>query len=227
MPQPRKLQDAYFRQAKAEGYLARSAYKLKEIDERHRLFRKGDRVLDLGCAPGSWLQTASEAVGKTGVVVGIDLLDTNPHATSWGEATILAEIGDAFAASPDHLLAHIRNDLNPGRFFDVVISDMAPNTSGHGDDFASARLCRRVLELLPDVLRPGGNLTMKIFEGADYMDVVRETQAIFTKAQGFKPRACREVSKETYIVARGFRPHAAPPPKAPVRSGPPDPKAGW
>lgn len=227
MPQPRKLQDAYFRQAKAEGYLARSAYKLKEIHERHRIFRKGDRVLDLGCAPGSWLQTASEAVGKTGVVVGIDLLDTNPVATSWGEATVIAEIGDAFAASPDHLLAHIRNELNPGRFFDVVISDMAPNTSGHGDDFASARLCRRVLELLPDVLRPGGNLTMKIFEGADYMDVVRETQAIFSKAQGFKPRACREVSKETYIVARGFRPHAAPPPKAPVRSGPPDPKPGW
>ena len=227
MPQPRKLQDAYFRQAKAEGYLARSAYKLKEIDERHRLFRKGDRVLDLGCAPGSWLQTASEAVGKTGVVVGIDLLDTNPVATSWGEATVIAEIGDAFAASADHLLPHIRNDLNPGRFFDVVISDMAPNTSGHGDDFASARLCRRVLELLPDVLRPGGNLTMKIFEGADYMNVVRETQAIFTKAQGFKPRACREVSKETYIVARGFRPHAAPPPKAPTRSGPPEPKAGW
>jgi 23S rRNA (uridine2552-2'-O)-methyltransferase len=227
MPQPRKLHDAYFRQAKAEGYVARSAYKLKEIDERHRLFRPGDRVLDLGCAPGSWLQTASEAVGKTGVVVGIDLLETNPIATSWGEAKVIAEIGDAFNASAEHLLAHIRNELNPGRFFDVVISDMAPNTSGHGDDFLSARLCRRVLELLPEVLRPGGNLTMKIFEGTDYMDVVRETQAIFARAQGFKPHACRDVSRETYIVAKGFRPRAAAMPKAAARSGPPAPKPGW
>jgi 23S rRNA (uridine2552-2'-O)-methyltransferase len=231
MPQPRKLHDKFFRQAKAEGYLARSAYKLKEIDERHRLLRPGDRVLDLGCAPGSWLQVASELVGATGVVVGIDLLETNPAAATWGESVgggkVLPELGDAFAADPRHLLGHIRNDLNPGRLFDVVLSDMAPNTSGHGDDLLSARLCRRVLELLPAVLRPGGHMTMKIFEGAEYPAVIRETQGMFAKAKGFKPHACRDVSRETYIVAQGFRASGREVVKPPSRSGPPAPKAGW
>lgn len=227
MPQPRKLHDEYFKKAKAEGYLARSAYKLKEIDERFRLFRLGDRVLDLGCAPGSWLQSASEAVGKTGVVVGIDLLDTDERALTWGQAKIIVEKGDAFAENADRWLSHIRNELNPSRLYDVVMSDMAPNTSGHGDDLVSARYCRQILQLLPRVLRPGGNMTMKIFEGAEFAGVVKETERLFSRAKAFKPHACRDVSRETYIVAAGFKPQVAGNAATIGKGGPPAPKAGW
>lgn len=227
MPQPRKLHDEYFKRAKAEGYLARSVYKLKEIDERYRLFRAGDRVLDLGCAPGSWLQMASEVVGSTGVVVGIDLLKADERVLTWGPAKIIVEQGDAFAENADRWLAHIRNELNPGRFYDVVMSDMAPNTSGHGDDLVSARYCRQILDLLPRVLRPGGNMTMKIFEGAEFRGVVKETQRLFSRAKSFKPHACREISRETYIIAAGFKPHVAERSPNAGRGGPPAPKAGW
>ena len=203
MAQPRKLHDKYFKQAKLEGYLARSAYKLKEIQERHRLIRHGDAVLDLGCAPGSWMQVASELAGPKGVIVGIDLLDvTAPFAKN-----VHIMKGDIFKTAPEDFAAQ-----NHGRPFDVVISDMAPNTSGHDDDLLSARLCRRVLEVLPQLLKPGGNCTMKIFEGVDYIGLVQDTQRLFTFAKGFKPHACRDVSRETYIIATGYK--ASPPPAA-------------
>ncbi|MBM4109439.1 MAG: RlmE family RNA methyltransferase [Phycisphaerae bacterium] len=202
MPQPRRLHDRYFRQAKAEGYLARSAYKLAEIDDRKKLLRPGDRVLDLGCAPGSWLQVAAERVGPAGVVVGLDLKES---AAGLG-ARVLALQGDVFETDPADL-ARAAASVAGGepRAFDVILSDMAPNTSGHGDDLVSARLCRRVLEIVPELLRPGGHLVVKIFEGAEYPGVLGEAGAMFGEARGFKPKASREVSREMYIVAKGLR----------------------
>jgi len=195
MPAPRKLHDQFFKMAKAEGYLARSAYKLLEIHERKTLIRRGDRVLDLGCAPGSWLQVAEKLVGNSGVVVGIDLQEvTHPFGP---RVHTLQEY--AFTIDPARL-----TELGGG-LFDVLLSDMAPNTTGHGDDLLSARLCRRVLELTPSVLRPGGHLVMKILEGADYPDVLKEAQAMFNEARGFKPKASRDVSREMFINARGLR----------------------
>ena len=191
----RQLHDPYFKKAKAEGYLARSAYKLKEINERRRLFGPGARVLDLGCAPGAWLQVAGELVGPKGVVVGIDLqevretLGPNIHTIQ----------GDIYATEAARLTGE------SGEPFDAVLSDMAPNTTGHGDHFLSVRLCRRALELLPALLRPGGNFAMKVFEGEEYIALLEETQQLFREARGFKPKASREVSSEMYIVAYGYR----------------------
>ena len=223
----RQLHDRYFRQAKAEGYLARSAYKLIEINERKRLIRRGDAVLDLGCAPGSWLQVAAELVGPRGVVAGIDLKAVVAEMA----ANVSTIVGDINAVSAEDLLASARRADVPmpesarradppmpesarradvpaeeaGRGFQVVLSDMAPNTTGAGDDFVSERLCRRVLELLPGVLKPGGNLVMKVLEGSGYPGLLGDTSAMFTACKGFKPRASRDASREIYIVGRGYR----------------------
>jgi 23S rRNA (uridine2552-2'-O)-methyltransferase len=191
----RQLHDPYFKKAKAEGYLARSAYKLKEINERRRLFGPGARVLDLGCAPGAWLQVAGELVGPKGIVVGIDLqevretLGPNIHTIQ----------GDIYATEASKLTGE------SGDLFDTVLSDMAPNTTGHGDHFLSVRLCRRALELLSALLRPGGNFVMKVFEGEEYIALLGETQHLFREAKGFKPKASREMSREMYIVGYGYR----------------------
>ena len=191
----RDLHDEYFNRAKAEGYLARSAYKLKEIQHRKRLMRRGDRVLDLGCAPGAWLQVAAEFVGARGVVLGVDL----QRVTARLPAPATAMQGDVFDIGPASLVERA------GGRFDVLLSDMAPATSGAGDHFLSVRLCDRVVELAPDLLRAGGALAMKVFEGEQYPDLVRRTSALFAQCKGFKPAASRSVSREIYIVASGFR----------------------
>lgn len=209
MPQPRKLHDEFFTRAKAEGYLARSAYKLLEIQERHRLIRPDDRVLDLGCAPGSWMQVAAKLVGPRGIVVGVDL---TPVTASIGP-NVATMVGDAFETSSDALTAPADGPYN------VLLSDMAPSTTGHGDDMLSARLCERVLDLAPRVLLPMGNLTMKILEGEDYMDVLNRTRSMFAIAKGLKPRASREVSREMFIIGLNFRASACAPPSGATKPG--------
>lgn len=192
----RVLHDEYFRRAKSEGYAARSAYKLLEIQDRHGLIKAGDRVLDLGCAPGSWLQVASGIVGERGVLVGVDLQPVRIVVPGVCR-TIVGDIGSIDAGA---LLGA------GGGMFDVVLSDMAPSTSGHGDDLVSARLCRAVLDVSLRTLREGGRLAMKILEGAEYPAVLAETRGLFRAVKGLKPRASREVSREMFIVCEGFRP---------------------
>jgi 23S rRNA (uridine2552-2'-O)-methyltransferase len=191
----RELHDEYFRKAKAEGYLARSAYKLKEIQQKRRLMPRGGRVLDLGCAPGAWLQVAAEAVGRRGVVIGVDLKPVDAALP----APARAIQGDVYDLDPAALLAAA------GGPFDVILSDMAPSTSGAGDHFLSVRLCDRVLELAPELLRRGGSLAMKVLEGEQYPDLLRRTGAMFESCKGLKPAASRSVSSEMYVVATGFR----------------------
>jgi len=228
MAQPRKLHDKYFLMAKAEGYLARSAYKLKEIQERGKIIWPGDRVLDLGCAPGSWMQVACEIAGPRGRIIGIDLQEVRADLGP----NVRTIVGDAFKTEPAVLLAAAAKEGVPPekhKMFDVVLSDMAPNTSGHGDDLVSSRLCRRVLELLPGVLKPGGHLAMKIFEGAEHPVVLHETKAVFRDARSFKPHACRDVSRETYIVAYGYSGATTRESKVPKGLAPakPAPRPGW
>lgn len=194
----RRLHDRYFKQAKEEGYFARSAYKLLEMQEKRRLIARGNRVLDLGCAPGSWLQVAAELVGPRGSVVGIDL---TPVAQSIAPNARTLQ-ADLTAINPAALLA----ETNGGRAFDVVLSDMAPATTGAGDHFRSVALCREVLGRLEGLLRPGGNLVMKVFEGEEYPALVRECGAVFERCKGFKPKACRDVSFEIYVIGEGYRP---------------------
>ncbi len=189
------LHDRFFKQAKNDGYLARSAYKLIEIDDRKRLIRKGDRVLDLGCAPGSWMQVASQRVGPEGVVIGIDL---QPVEHPMPE-NVRCAVMDVFNAPAETLTAEA------GGMFDVVLSDMAPNTTGAGDHFRSFHLCRHVVDVLPGLLRPGGHLAIKVFEGEKYPELLRHIAHRFREAKGFKPKACRDVSREIYIIAHGYK----------------------
>ncbi len=192
---PRRiLHDEFFKRAKDEGYLARSAYKLIDLNDKKRLIRTGDRVLDLGCAPGSWLQVCRKLVGSSGVVVGIDLQEIDCSF----EPNVHVIQGDLTEIDPGALLGE------SGRLFDCVLSDMAPPTTGHGDHFRSVHLCEAILDRLPLLLRPGGSLAMKVFEGEAYPDLVRLTASMFKEAKGFKPRASRMVSSETYIVGKGF-----------------------
>ncbi|MEM8758244.1 MAG: RlmE family RNA methyltransferase [Planctomycetota bacterium] len=191
----RVLHDEFFQRAKRDGYVARSAYKLLEIQERSKLIKPGDRVLDLGCAPGSWLQVADRIVGERGTLVGVDLQATRVH----GLRNARTIVGDVTTLELKEL-------LDDGERFDVLLSDMAPSTSGHGDDLVSARLCREVLAIATQTLREGGKLAMKILEGAEYPAVVAETKSMFRTARGLKPRATRTVSREMFIIGDGFRP---------------------
>lgn len=201
----RVLHDEYFKKAKADGYVARSAYKLLEIQKRHRLLRKGDRVLDLGCAPGSWMQVAGEIIGGEGRLVGIDLKAVRTQLP----ANVTTIVGDIEKTDANELFSIA------GGEFDVVLSDMAPNTSGHGDDLVSARLCREVLAVAMTTLREGGKLAMKILEGSEYPAVLRETKDVFRVAKGLKPKATRDASREMFIIGEGFR---APPRDAEAHS---------
>ena len=216
----RKLHDEFFKKAKAEGYLARSAYKLIEIDDRFDLLRPGDRVLDLGCAPGSWLQIASERVGERGRVVGIDLKPVEHPMPD----NVLTQVVDI--ASLDPVWAR---ETVGGRF-DVVLSDMAPNTSGaagNADHHRSVGLCERVLDVIPAVLAPGGRLAMKVFEGEALPDLAKRIRSMFAVLKHHKPRATRQMSREIYIVAAGFKGEPKREPAARPPAGPPAPRAGW
>lgn len=205
----REVQDYYFKQAKKDGYVSRAAYKLIEIDDRKHLLRKGSCVLDCGSAPGSWLQVASRRVGPRGSVVGIDLQPVSARLD--GNTKVI--VGDFTTTAPSRL-RELAGDAD-GRF-DVVLSDMAPNTSGdpHSDHFLSVRLCDSVLNLCPAALKPGGHLVMKVFEGAAYRDLIKRVEGRFEQARGFKPKASRSESVEMFIVAMGFVAEAVSPPTA-------------
>jgi 23S rRNA (uridine2552-2'-O)-methyltransferase len=191
----RVLHDHYTRLARAEGYPARSAYKLIQVQERWRVLRPDDRVLDLGCAPGSWLLVASRIAGQKGLVVGVDLepveIDLPPNVR-----TIRA---DVFDVDP----ARLREPS--GGPFDVLLSDMAPRTSGHGDEHLSDRLCRRALEIARAVLRPGGHVVLKVLEGEPYPALRRDAGRLFDRSAGYKPAASRSVSREIYLLGLGWR----------------------
>ncbi|MFK7759231.1 MAG: SAM-dependent methyltransferase [Phycisphaerales bacterium] len=218
MARERKLHDKYFRQAKREGYVARSAYKLLEIQQRRKLIRNGDRVLDLGCAPGSWMQVAEQLVGEKGVVVGIDLqamrtpFGPNVRTVQGDFTTVdIADLLPPMVLEAQKVAFDKPADQQPvpqmiQPLFDVVMSDMAPSTTGHGDDFMSERLCQVIVDQLPNLLNRGGNCTMKVLEGQSFPDLLARVKKSFKTAGAIKPDACRDVSRETYIYGIGFRP---------------------
>lgn len=207
----RELHDRYFRQAKREGYLARSAYKLIEIDDKRQLIRKGDRVIDLGCAPGSWLQVAAERTTSRGYVVGIDL----KPVTGTFARNVRTIVGDFTEIDPKLLLDY------EGRLANVILSDMAPNTSGHGDHFMSVRLCEQIVDRLPLILRRGGSFAMKVFEGETFPPLLARIRTLFADVKVIKPQATRDVSREVFVTAKRFRP---PEPEKPA--GEPESPAG-
>ena len=222
---PRELHDHYFKMAKKEGYLARAAYKLLEINERRRVFRRGQNVLDFGSAPGSWLQVASKKVAPSGNVVGVDLSEVH-HTFCDGNVTCLVD--DVFTMKPDVALAALPSSASQTRGFDVVLSDMAPKTTGDAaiDHHGSIHLCDAVLDHCYKLLIPGGTLVMKVFEGEASPDLMRRVRACFDHTKGFKPKASRSDSREMYIIASGYTNEPIPPQ---AQALPPIPKmpSGW
>lgn len=191
----KEVQDHFFRLAKEEGYRSRAAYKLIDIDDRKRVLRRGNRVLDAGAAPGSWSQVAAERVGPKGEVIGVDLKQINGGGYPPHVRLLQADLRDVTL-----------DDLG-GEPFDVVLSDMAPDTTGDpmGDHFRSVRLCHDLLDLSTTWLRRGGNLVMKVFEGAEYPELLKRADRMFEEAKGYKPRASRAESVEMFVVCLGYR----------------------
>jgi 23S rRNA (uridine2552-2'-O)-methyltransferase len=190
--------DHYSEQAKKERYPARSVYKLKEVQKKFRLIRKGDRVLDLGCSPGSWLLYAAELTAKHGKVLGIDLKPVTIKIPSQVE-TLEADI-----LTIDR--AWIENEGLASRFH-VALSDMAPATTGNKmiDAERSYQLCQAALEIAQMALKPGGSFLCKIFQGEEFQKFSDSVRNGFKSHKIFKPQSSRRESKEIFILGRGFR----------------------
>ena len=189
--------DHYFNKAKQDNYPARSVYKLQEIEKQSRLLVPGARVLDLGACPGSWTLYAASRVGPAGHVLAIDL---NPAGTAFpGHVTYLT--GDMLDPGPEIREAFSR--LGP---FDVVLSDMAPKTTGvkFTDQARSLELCEAALSVAVTRLKPGGAFVVKIFQGPDFQAYQKGLRLIFDKVRVVKPKSSRPESKEIFFVATGF-----------------------
>ncbi|AUV84067.1 23S rRNA (uridine(2552)-2'-O)-methyltransferase [Salinigranum rubrum] len=199
--------DEYYNRSKQEGYRARSAYKLKQLDEEAGLFGPGNTVVDLGAAPGGWLQVAAEAVGPQGRVVGVDLQRIKPLDDHDVVETIRGDMTD------EETRARI-TELVGEEGADVVVSDMAPNMTGEYslDHARSVHLARQAFETAMVVLATGGDLAVKVFDGRDLADLREEMEGEFQYVRSIRPDASRDASSELYLVGK----HRI---TAPVRTG--------
>lgn len=183
--------DHYSTLAKKENFPARSVYKLKEIQQKYNLIKKGARVLDLGCSPGSWLIYAAELTGKKGQVIGVDLKPLSVKIPS-----------NARIYTADIL--SVNNEFYEliGKDFNVILSDMAPATTGNKsvDAARSFNLCEAALSIAKKNLTPGGSFVCKIFQGEDFNKFSDSVKACFNKCKIFKPQSSRKASKEIYII---------------------------
>jgi 23S rRNA (uridine2552-2'-O)-methyltransferase len=190
----RQLNDPYVAAAKAQGWRSRAAFKLIELDEKFHLLRRGQRVVDLGAAPGGWSQVAVQAGAAK--VVGVDLLPVDPIA---GAELIQGDFND-----PD-MPARLEQML--GGKADLVMSDMAPNTTGHAatDHLRIIALAELALDFASQVLAPGGAFVAKVFQGGSEKQMLAPMKRIFATVRHAKPPASRKESSELYVVATGFR----------------------
>jgi 23S rRNA (uridine2552-2'-O)-methyltransferase len=186
--------DEYYNKSKQEGYRSRAAYKLKQLDREENLLHEGKTVVDLGAAPGGWLQVAAEEVGETGTVVGVDLQRIDSID---GVETVR---GDMTEASTKEKIRDVAGDD-----VDVVLSDMAPNMTGEYsvDHARSVHLARQAFETALDVLDTGGDFAVKVFEGRDLDDLRDDVDEEFQYVRTLRPDASRDSSSEVYLVAKG------------------------
>jgi 23S rRNA (uridine2552-2'-O)-methyltransferase len=183
--------DHYTHKAKKDGFPARSVYKLKEMQAKFRLIKRNDRVLDLGCAPGSWLRYTADQVGKDGYVVGVDL---KPVSISL-PAHVQILTGDIFEMS--ELLKRLG-----GSGYNLILSDMAPITTGHKsvDTARSFELSLRALTLAQKLLLPKGRFACKILQGENFQHYMELVKTAFGKFKNFRPKSTRKTSREIYIL---------------------------
>ncbi|MEW6267278.1 MAG: RlmE family RNA methyltransferase [Thermodesulfobacteriota bacterium] len=191
----RRIDDYWARKARAENYPARSVYKLMEVDRKFGLFQTGDRALDLGCYPGSWTLYAAERVGPEGRVIGLDR--QAPEVSFAGHVQFIQ--ADVLETRPE--------DLAGQGLFDVVLSDLAPQTTGikTADQTRSLELAQAALELARALLKPGGKFLFKLFQGPDVEDFFKRLAGDFTTIRRLKPKSSRSFSPEIFGLALGFR----------------------
>lgn len=187
--------DQYFIKAKKEGYRARSAYKLIEIQEKFSIIPKNGNILDLGCAPGAWLQVIQKNL-KSGEIYGIDLLDITPIS---GVISVNFLKADIFSKEAEEFLE--------GKIFDCIVCDIAPNFSGHKDidHLKSMNISEEILIYLPKKLKLGGNFCIKLFDGALIQEYVKNVKQSFESVKFFKPKSSHLESNEFYLVGQRLK----------------------
>ena len=191
------VNDHYVHQAQKEGYRARAAYKLLEINEKDKLIQSGTVLADLGSAPGSWSQVAAKLVGKTGAVFALDILPMEPIE---GVSFIQGDFRE------DVVLNQFLT-LLADRPLDLVLCDIAPNMSGNrtADQARSAHLVELALDFAQTQLKPGGNFLVKVFQGSEFASFLAAMRQSFTEVISRKPKASRDRSSEVYLLGRGRR----------------------
>jgi 23S rRNA (uridine2552-2'-O)-methyltransferase len=193
----RHVKDPFVRKARAEGYRSRAAYKLIEINTRDRFLVPGARVVDLGAAPGGWSQVAAGKVAPGGKVVAVDLLEIAPMS---GVTVVRGDCREPGIQS--QLVAALG-----GTKADVVLSDLSPNISGiaSADQARAAELVQMAIGFCGLQLKPGGSFLVKVFQGGEFANVLKEMKRVFREVRTIKPSASREESRETYLLARGLK----------------------
>ena len=191
----KQRRDTYVKQSKIDGYRARSAYKLKEIDEKFKIFKGGMTVIDIGAAPGSWSQYVSKVV-KSGKLISIDLKEIDLI-----EKTIQIKGDFTQTEVQNEIKSHIKNKV------DAVISDMAVNTTGikNIDSIQTGELCKDAMFFSKEIISRDGYFISKIFMGGTFNEIVAEGKKIFKEVKVFKPKSSRKDSKESFIVCRKLR----------------------
>ena len=186
--------DPWRRDAKAKGYRARSAYKLKQIQEKCGILRRGDSVLDIGCHPGGWTQVAVEEVGESGSVIGVDLLATSPIE---GAIVMVGDITEEVTI--EEIVGHLGS-----RGLNAVISDISPRLTGRydTDQAISLELSTMALDVASELLSPGGSFITKVFQGAGIEGLVDAAKTRFAAVGRYSPTASRTASSETYLICQ-------------------------
>lgn len=193
----RHVNDDYVKRSIKDGYRSRAVYKLLELQDKAKFLKPGQVVVDLGAAPGGWLQVASKIVGEQGRVIGLDLLPIDP----------LPDVECIQGDFREQEVLQKLQELLDGRAVDLVMSDMAPNMSGMVavDQPRAMHLCELALDFAVDHLKPGGWFIAKVFQGEGFDEFIREVRSRFTRVSMKKPRASRPKSREMYLVAGNFK----------------------
>jgi 23S rRNA (uridine2552-2'-O)-methyltransferase len=196
----RQMSDPYVARAKREGLRSRAAYKLIEIDDKYHVFKPGARVVDLGAAPGGWSEAAARRTGPGGRVIALDVVDMKPLA-----GVVFLKLDFLDPTAPDRLKAALGGGLQAKA--DVVLSDMAANTTGHRptDHLRIMALAEAAAEFAREVLACGGTFLCKVLQGGTEAALLAELKRVFSSVKHVKPPASRSDSAELYLLARGFR----------------------